>query len=44
VQDPWSGLVFEIKAYKGYNKAMFDVQCVYGGKAWKPDFIATLMG
>lgn len=44
VQDPFSGLVFEIKAYKGYNKAMFDVQCVYGGKAWKPEFIATLMG
>jgi hypothetical protein len=44
VQDPYSGLTFEIKAYKGYNKAMFDVQCVYGGKAWKPDFIATLMG
>jgi hypothetical protein len=44
VQDPWSGLTFEIKAYKGYNKAMFDVQCVYGAKAWKPEFIATLLG
>lgn len=44
VQDPWSGLTFEVKAYKGYNKAMFDVQCVYGGRAWKPEFIAALMG
>jgi hypothetical protein len=44
VQDPHSGLVFDIRAYKGYMKAMFDVQCVYGGKVWKPDFVATLLG
>jgi hypothetical protein len=44
VQDPWSGLVFEIKAYKGFKKAMFMVSCVYGGKAWKPQHIATLIG
>ena len=44
VQDPWSGLVFEVRAYKGYGKAMFDVQCIYGVKAWKPQHIATLLG
>ena len=44
VQDPWSGLVFEIRAYKGYRKAMFDVSCIYGIKAWKPQHIAVLMG
>lgn len=44
VQDPFSGLVFEIAAYKGYGKAMFDVRCAYGYKAWKPEFIATLLG
>jgi hypothetical protein len=44
VQDPWSGLVFEIAAYKGYKKAMFDVSCVYGGKAWKQNHIANLLG
>lgn len=44
VQDPWSGLVFEIAAYKGYMKSMFEVRCVYGSKAWKPAHIATLMG
>ena len=44
VQDPWSGLVFEIAAYKGYMKAMFDVRCLYGVKVWKPDFVATLIG
>lgn len=44
VQDPMSGLVFEIAAYKGYNKAMFDVACLYGFKTWKPEFVATLLG
>lgn len=44
VQDPWSGLVFEIRAYKGYKKAMFDVSCVTGVKTWKPNHIATLIG
>lgn len=44
VQDPWSGLVFEIAAYKGFKKAMFLVSCVYGVKAWKSAHIATLKG
>lgn len=44
VQDPYSGLVFVIRAYKGYLKTMFDVQCLYGVKAWKGDFIAQLLG
>lgn len=44
VQDPWSGLIFEIAVYKGFKKAMFLVSCVYGGKAWKSQHIATLMG
>ena len=44
VQDDVSGLVFEVAAYKGYNKAMFDVACLYGYKVWKPDFAAVLLG
>lgn len=44
VQDPWSGLVFEIAAYKGYQKAMFDIRVMWGGKAWKPEFISVLAG
>lgn len=44
VQDPWSGLVFEIKAYKGFKKAMFMVSCIYGVKAWKNQHIAILLG
>ena len=44
VQDPWSGLTFEIAAYKGYMKSMFDVRCIYGATAWKSDNIVTLLG
>ncbi|MDZ4328678.1 MAG: P22 coat - protein 5 family protein, partial [Pseudomonas sp.] len=44
VQDPHSGLVFEIAAYKGYMKSMFDVRCIYGSKAWNSENIATLLG
>ena len=44
VQDPHSGLVFEISLYKGFNKAMLYVCAVWGKKAWKPDGIAILMG
>ncbi len=44
VQDPVSGLVFEISVYKGFNKAMIYVAAVWGVKAWKPDHIALLLG
>ena len=43
-QDPTSGLVFEISTYKGFNKAMIQVSCVYGFKAWNSDAIAVVMG
>ena len=44
VQDPESGIVYNIAAYKGYNKAMFDVSVLYGYKVWKPEFTAVLLG
>jgi hypothetical protein len=44
VTDPFSGLVFTIRAYKGYLKAMFDISVAYGVKAWKPQHIAILLG
>lgn len=44
IQDPFSGLVFTVSAYKGYKKAMFEVAAVWGQKVWKSDFIAGLSG
>jgi hypothetical protein len=44
VQDPFSGLVYEIAVYKGYGKVMFDVTTFYAVKVWKPGFVATLLG
>ncbi len=44
VQDPTSGMVFEVRVYLGYRKTMIEVAAAWGVKAWKPDFIATLIG
>lgn len=44
VQDPWSGLIFDITVYGGYQKAMIEIGCLYGSKAWKPNHIAILAG
>ena len=44
VQDPYSGLVYEVRAYKGFQKAMFNVSAAWGVKLWKPDFAAVLLG
>jgi P22 coat protein - gene protein 5 len=44
IQDPWSGLSFEVAAYKGFKKAMFMVSAVYGIKAWKRQNITILKG
>lgn len=44
VQDPFSGLVYEIAVYKGYGKVMFDVTTFYAAKVWKGDFVANLLG
>ena len=44
VQDPYSGLVFEIAVYKGYMKTMLEVRCLYGVKVWKPNNVAIVMG
>ena len=44
VQDPYSGLVFEIAVYKGYMKTMIEVRALFGVKVWKPNHVALLLG
>ena len=42
--DPVSGLVFEVAIYPGYGMNLIEFVCYYQAKAWKPEFIATLLG
>ncbi len=42
--DPVSGLVFDVSLYKGYKMNMLDLTVYYQAKAWKSEFIATLLG
>ena len=44
VQDPYSGLVYDISVYKGYKKTMIEVGTLYGFKVWNDKFIAQLLG
>ena len=44
IQDPFSGLIFELAYYVGYQKAMIDISCLYGYKVWKPEFVCTVQG
>lgn len=44
VQDPFSGLVFDVAVYKGYQKAMIEIRCLWDVKVWKPQHVALLLG
>lgn len=44
VQDPFSGLVYDIAVYVGYQKSMIEVSTLYGSKVWNPKFVAQLLG
>lgn len=44
IQDPRSGLIFEIRSYKGYRKAMFEVAACWGQTVWKDEHVALLLG
>jgi uncharacterized protein YcsI (UPF0317 family) len=44
VQDPNSGIVFEVRSYRGYRKSMIEVAASWGVKVWKPDFVAFIKG
>lgn len=44
VQDPMSGLIFQLARYGQYMQSSFELRCLYGVKATIPDFIAVLLG
>lgn len=44
VQDPVSGLIFQMALYKGYKKSMLDISVMYAAKVWNPDFVTILQG
>jgi len=44
IADDMSPLVFDVNLYKGYKMNLMEINCVYGAKVWKPDFVTTILG
>ena len=44
VQDPASGLIFQLARYGQYMQSSFELRALWGVKATIPDFIAVLIG
>ena len=43
VTEPRTGLVFQVRLYRGYHQNLIEVGAVYGVKAFKPEFICTII-
>lgn len=44
IVDPLSGIPFEFRMYKGYGMNKIEVNMFYGGKVWKSEHVAGLIG
>lgn len=44
IQDPFSGLAFDVSVYKGYKKTMIEIGVLYDAIVWKPQHVAILRG
>lgn len=44
IQDPISGLVFQLARYGQYMQSSWELRCLYGVKAVNPEHIALLLG
>lgn len=44
IVDPLTGIPFEFRMYKGYGMNKIEVNMFYGGKVWKNEFVAALLG
>lgn len=44
IQDPHSGLAWQVEVYGGYKKAMVDITAIYQAKVWTKDAVALLLG
>jgi len=42
--DPVTGLSFSARLYRGRGMSQIFLDCIYGIKVWKPEFVATIMG